>query len=332
MKPESPKSAANETLHVIERVRIVDEEEVIDYYLIRDGHEINLSKVLKKQIQDTPEIFENDLAFICIGDEYEVEHFGLYSFTRKSIIFPFIIAEYSQLTNGFFHLDLLEGWEKNEEVHDDCPEMLVGSNIAYLNRDGSFFQNLGEVMERLDETHYILERSNNWSPATYMLFDAGAEPEVRILLDGLTELPTYISEYFLLVYKDKNGVGIFDLKKKKTLFYLKGVRHLSVLNRSFFQVSHLTVEDIPFVFFRRILNSKGEVLLEYSIHEKTKTRHQSEEDWMESSIELYFQNDFHKALLKDLNIDHGIITLSAFNVIKGEEVVLRWHSSDNSEA
>jgi hypothetical protein len=317
---------SEEVLQVIEKITFKLGEEVIEYYLYKDGQEINLNQLLKMEINDAPELFSNDLAFICVGAEDDDPQFGIYSFQRRRVIFPFIIADYEQSPDGTFKLGLVEGWEDTEDVFEDIPELIPGGNIAFLNRDGLFLQNLGVVIEQLDKSHYIIVKENGWSPNTYLLYNSDAEPDESVLLHNLTNLPDYIEQYQLLNYRDNRGSGVFDLIDNKILFHYDGGGHLSVLNRSFFQVSYFTKGDKPYVHYRQVLNSSGKILLAYSIHGNNTSKQGALEQWIESDIELYFEDDFHKANLKDITINHDKITLSAYNVIKDKLVHLQWLS------
>lgn len=120
------------------------------YYIVDEqNNRFNLSEAIDYKINEVFEIVNNDLIFVNVGGD---DLTGIYSFKQEELIFPFIITEFDTSDkSGYIYLGLNE--DTSEYFNLDLDE---ANQFAYINQDGSVFQNEGIIEEKISNNYFML--------------------------------------------------------------------------------------------------------------------------------------------------------------------------------
>ena len=246
--------------------------------------------------------------------DYDV--LGIFSFDKKEIIFPFIIDEIRNSNeNGFIHLLL-----NKRLAHGDWDLANMGGNPdgvhCYLNKDGSFFQNEGEIEEKISSSIYILNEGNS----TYKLYDCNSDIDNHIVLSDINCYEHH-SEFNLLSLETTDSVGIYDLLKNELIFSSNSKSYLEVINNNFFFQS--------FNKFKKVINRNGETLIAYSIlsesYQEIIEVTKNENHYIDKEREYYelnLQNEFYRFEKDEIIFNNDFITIMATDLQRGVHICI----------
>ncbi len=311
------KSRIEQELSSFLRIRevISDEEdgELIEYYLLKDNVEICLNDYAENGIGELPYILNNDLVCICSSSS---DLLGIFSFSAKRIIFPFIIADFGvPRQDEFISLILDENWK--DQWYDDL-DLNEYNNFVYLFEDGSVFQNEGHPIEKLNERYFILERDLNKNEK---ILYGPSERDDDVALTGI-EKYKFIEDWDLLYFENKNGSGIFDLKGQKLIFE----------NQNNFKIDFDFCSRNLFAFyfknFHQIINRQGKTVFQFATHSdfsmlvQDSKRIDGFKKIEKDTIEFFIGDSFYNSFIEDLNINDDFISMRAFDYQSNRNVVI----------
>ena len=317
---ESAKNKEKELSRFLLLVEVEDElNEKTNYYLRKNGKELHLNSLFDEEITETPFIYSNDLVFITANRWDGSELDGIFSFEQQKLIFPFIIENFKFEEDGSIFLTLEEHWSTSDiddSILDD--ELNRDNNFIYLNADCTVFQNEGHLVEQLGPNHYILEEPNDRS--LFILYGP-SDLDENIAVVGISEY-YFDEEFHLLTFKTSKQTGVFDILNSKVLFKKEISMEIERLNNTLFQCSIRN--------YYQILNSQGEIVFQYTLHDCDESWRSKPMNEDETYIEFYIENRLFKGDFFNLNIATDYIGIIASDVIQEKSVIVNINSGITS--
>lgn len=210
------------------------------YKLVKNNDLIVLNDYFAYQLEDEPEVWDDDLVLVFGNDAV-----GLFSFDRKEVLIPLIAREIN-LENEFIYVDCMDNSVFQLSF---AGEVNPENDFLYLYQNGSFFQNEGHPSEKINDHFWILHQSSG--DGNYVFYGYS-----DILIHDIMEYDVYDNEQ-LIILQTRNEQIIFDLVESKVI---KTVGNLGVLKvESFNFFSH------SYSGHTKVFNRDGAVLFVYTL-------------------------------------------------------------------
>jgi hypothetical protein len=128
---------------------------------------------------DSIDVINDDFVFLRAMNDFE--GVGVYSISKQKLILPFVIIEYRYIEEfGLYYIKV-----ENTMFFDDCNN--YENNFAYLDRNLDFFQNVGEIEEKISNKLFIVNCCPTSEFTGYSLYNDNSENESMIDYDQITD-------------------------------------------------------------------------------------------------------------------------------------------------